>query len=353
MSTISQDMTDRVHALVDRGASLPSIPALGLELLSIIRKPIESIDMRELVSLVERDPTLVARILRVSNSVYYGVRREVTSVSHAISLVGLDETLNYLNFYLIKAIMPECPTLKHFSADDFWSHSWSTAVAARMLGRPQLLVTAMPGELYLAGLLHDIGKVVLAVHMTDDFEKALEMAHVTQIPLHEAEMHIFGVDHALLGAHLLDNWNLPGWILDAVAFHHDPGEAPEEHREMAMLIQFANSVTNHFERTAGDAHTVPVLETAIVAREESAFSSPITLNGIIEEIGETLDARDDVLNPPEETAEPEAASEASQPEPKAETQSEATEVAPSPSTKRAAKKSVFRGILDSLRSLLD
>lgn len=347
-------MTDRVHALVDRGASLPSIPALGLELLSIIRKPIDSIDMRELVSLVEKDPTLVARILRVSNSVYYGVRREVTSVRHAITLVGLDETINYLNFYLIKAVMPECPTLNHFSADDFWSHSWSTAVAARMLGRPQLLVTALPGELYLAGLLHDIGKVVLAVHMTEDFEKALEMAHVTQIPLHEAEKHIFGVDHALLGAHLLDNWNLPGWILDAVAFHHDPGESPAEHQEMAMLIQFANSVTNHFERTAGDAHTVPVLETAIVAREESAFSSPVTLNGIIEEIGDTLDARDDILNPSEETEEPDTeveaeGGEASQAEP----QSAAPETAPSSSAKRAAKKSIFRSLLDSLSSLLD
>jgi len=234
----------KILELLEKGVKLPALPATGINLLSLIRKPIDNISIRDLTDLIKREPELAAKILKVANSPYYGHAREVSNLSTAVVIMGLEETISILNyFHLIKLTKLSQP-INHFSMDDFWLHTWGCAEASRMLGSPQHFIKSLPGELYLAGLFHDIGKTALAMYLPDEFEKCLEYAYEKNIPLYLAEREILSADHAMLGATLLDNWNLPRSILDAVCFHHSPNEADSKNKEITFCVYLANYITN-------------------------------------------------------------------------------------------------------------
>jgi HD-like signal output (HDOD) protein len=233
---------EQLQRFLDQGIRMPAMPTTNAELLGMLRRPSESINMHKMAELVQEDPPLAARLLRVANSPFYGARRGVTRVGQAVMTIGLDETLSILNYYLLRRAFEKIPDLPHFSLDEFWRHALAVGTVARLLGQPKYLVSTLPGELYTAGLLHDIGKLVLGMHMADRYAACLERAWEAGLPLHEAERQVFGLDHAILGGQLLDNWNLPPIILDGVAFHHDPESADPQYRECSALVQFAHAI---------------------------------------------------------------------------------------------------------------
>ncbi len=129
----------------------------------------------------------------------YGTKRTICRINHAIMHIGLDETLSLMTFSLMRTSLPKEFKVAGFSIDQYWMHSWICAHAASLMGRPQFLVRSLPGELYMAGLLHDVGKIVLATYLPEDFSRCLEISKNERIPLYQIERDILGVDHALLG----------------------------------------------------------------------------------------------------------------------------------------------------------
>jgi putative nucleotidyltransferase with HDIG domain len=247
--------SDKLMEFVSRGINLPPLSALAAQLVSAAAQPQSAIVVGRLAELIESDPVLTAKILRLANSPYFGVRRGVTSVRHAIALMGLGETLSFLAFAVVKSRVAESAQTTRFRMEDFWTHSWACATTARMLGTPQYLVRTLPGELYLAGLLHDIGKVALALHAPDDFDACLEVAQERGIPLFEAEREVLDFDHATLGAQMLEGWRLPQLILEAVGCHHSPEEASDEAVEIASLTEFADAIVNNVCGIGGGSST--------------------------------------------------------------------------------------------------
>lgn len=249
MNAVLEQYQRRVDELIGRGMHIPALPTQGAELLKITNQPIDRVDTRRVVDLVESEPTLTALLLRLANSARYGTARTIRRVDHAIFIVGLQEALGMLGYFLMRNMFPRWLNLPHFTIDDYWFHSWATAQTAQILGQPRFLVQSLPGELYIAGLLHDIGKAVLAVHLPEDSARAVDLATRVGIPLHEAERDVIGVDHAILGAAMLNKWMLPPGILDAVGFHHDPAQASPEHLELVTLVQLADVIADGIQKS--------------------------------------------------------------------------------------------------------
>ncbi len=218
---------------------IPPMPANGLKLMDMVQKPVDEIDLSAFIHLVEPDPGLFSMVLQLANSIYFREQSEILSLRAAIVRVGLQEAVNSVSLYFFRRMLPKIPEIAGFSTKEYWAFSWACATAARRLGHPNLNMNALAGELYIGGLLHGIGKLVLAVHHPAEFSKCVRKARESELPLHRVELDEFGTTDALVASKLMAVWNIPSRICGGVQFHQNPGAAPETCRDIAALIEFA------------------------------------------------------------------------------------------------------------------
>lgn len=290
---------ERIEFLVSRGVTLPALPAIGVELMELIRQPIEDIEIKRVRALIENDPVLAARVLHLANSPFYGARRGIKDIGQAITLIGLGDTIGDLNYYLMRTMLPQAPKLEIFSAEHFWLTSWRCATAARMLAEPQYGGSTPPGDLYMTGLLHGIGQLVLAIYQPDLYTECFFLAQQNRMPLPDAEREVLGVDHAALGAHLLDTWNLPEPILSGVGHHHEPRAAQPPYQELCGLLQLAIVIVEQIERedSGDDSADMPraLAQCWVVHEGRTQLAEPDSLVAAVGRIRELLDRRQDLL----------------------------------------------------------
>ena len=288
---------EKVIELVSRELTLPPLSQTASQLMRMLQMPIDSIEPRDLVALIREDPSMMTHVLSLANSPYMGMRRKISSVSHAVSLIGVEETIGVLNYRLLKRLTPDSLESQTFSPDAFWLHSWHCATAARMLGQPQLMVSSLPGELYMAGLLHDIGRLILAIHLPHALDVCMNLARGGEMTLHDAEMEVMGITHAAIGAMQLDQWNLPEEMLETVRHHHDPARAPESCRELSALIQYANVIAHLCELQESGARPLYQLgDTWIEQQGGHALTNPAMRDPLVKEITQTLTHREKYLD---------------------------------------------------------
>lgn len=214
-------LDDRLQTLVGRLEVLPSFPSLYLEVVEELSK--EEPSVASVADIVSKDPALVAKILQVVNSAALGLIHRVSSPFEAVQFLGLS-TIRSIT--LTVHVFSNCGKVRHesFSPDRLCDHSIRTGLLARKIMQLEGGDSAAAEDAYTSGMLHDIGKLMLADNLPDQFQEALELTQVRRIPLHEAEMQVFGATHAGCGAYVLGLWGLPSSIVEAVALHHMPAE---------------------------------------------------------------------------------------------------------------------------------
>ncbi|MBF0203148.1 MAG: HDOD domain-containing protein [Desulfamplus sp.] len=228
--------------ILDSGIKIPSLPASAPRLLAMAQQSVEQIEINVLEDLIKSDPILCVQILKLANSPYYNSGMEITGLRKAIMNIGLTETIHSLYMYIFKSILPPFPNLNGFSDKEYWEEALACAVANRRLGDPGLLVKALPGELYIAGLLQGIGKLILSVYDPKAFEKCINISRNTGQTFGDVELEIFGTTDDLIAYKILESWHLPSMICAAVGYWQAPESAASEYREIAGLTQFACSV---------------------------------------------------------------------------------------------------------------
>jgi putative nucleotidyltransferase with HDIG domain len=202
--------------IIDSVKDLPTLPAIVMELLNNIDN--EELNMHDLAQKVSHDMALTAKTLRYANSPYYSTMIKVTTVQQAISLLGLSTVRQIVITAALTGCFPE-NNCKGFNHKDFWRHSNAVAIAARILARRLKL---NPDVAFTAGLLHDIGALVLATCYTGAYEKVLEQRQELQTTQYETEKQLLGIDHALVGETLATQWNFSEVMIKAIAGHHHP-----------------------------------------------------------------------------------------------------------------------------------
>ena len=224
--------------------NLPTLPLVIDHLGRALGDPEADID--QVVGIIEDDPAIMARIMKVVNSSFYLGVRKVTSLKSAIVKLGFQTVNNIAMSAAVFSTFP--PTSRHlFNRTEFWRHCIYTGITAEILSacldRP---TDQGPSQdvLHLCGLLHDIGKIVFAQFFHDQFLAALKVSQEELIPLSAAETRVLGVDHAQAGAWLGQRWNLSEQLIEVIRWHHNPEKATAEHRELVTICSLADREVN-------------------------------------------------------------------------------------------------------------
>lgn len=202
---------------------------------------------KDLVRVIDHDPVLTMKILKVANSAYFGLSRKVVSINHAVVYLGLN-TVKHVALAI--AAIGSLPTENDagFDMQDFLQHSLTTAVVTRALARKRKVPEVDAANYFVAGLLHDIGKVVFAQFRPAEFRSALEKARNGACPLHIAEEEIIGHTHAEVGAFLCESWDFPENLIRAIRNHHLIDMADAEDR-IGQCLFVGNALANHLTRS--------------------------------------------------------------------------------------------------------
>lgn len=222
---------------------LPSLPTIIHELILAMNK--EDVSVGILSQGIQQDQALSARVLRVANSPFFGLRKPVASIHDAIVVLGFRAVSSLVTTAALTDLF-KMPSMSKFDQASFWRHSLGTAVCARHLAS---LNSFDPETAYTAGLLHDIGRLLLIICHPEPYTEALTWREEQDCMLLEAERHVLGVDHMDAGAALAIHWNFAPPILDAAAFHHNPPHS--DRATLTDLVHFADILSHalDMERT--------------------------------------------------------------------------------------------------------
>lgn len=237
-----------MRAILARGENLPTLPTVVFQLHRVLDN--ENAGAREVAGIIERDPALTARLLRAANSAAFarpGGDR-VGSVSAAVSRLGVNQVRAVcIVLAVVKAFGNRVTALDH---TEFWIHSAAVGMVARIIweryGNDQ---TISSDDLYVAGLLHDAGVLVIEQHFPREFDDVLQTRATLGTQLWQIEEDHLGMDHGAVGGLLLGRWSLPQFIAEAVTNHHHPHQADEQFQFACRIVQAAETVC--FEGGAG------------------------------------------------------------------------------------------------------
>jgi len=246
--------------LMEKSPELPFEPSLLPELFAATSENYTK-NIDGISKLVERSSGLASRILRLANSAYYGMQTEVSSISHAIRLLGLNEVRNIILQLGGASIASKIPLPKGFPFHTLWEHQLFTANIARGVATaiPLADKSISPDDLYAAGLLHDMGKTMLAAYCPEDWLAINDLATCENIPFDQAETSYWGIDHAVVGARLLTFWGIPDRLTELINWHHQPHYARPENLAPTRMLAASNMLA-HTVGAEGALSTVDMPE---------------------------------------------------------------------------------------------
>lgn len=232
-----------LEKVITKVGDLPAIPEIVDEVMRITEDP--NISLSEVSAVIERDPALAAKLLRVSNSPYYGMKQVVGTLKLALVILGVREVRNIVFGISVLDSLKDRFTNVFIEKGGFLRHSVTVGGIAKKLGTHFSL--SLQGEDFISGLLHDIGKLVLWKCLVDEYKPIYESSGGSSETLCGAEVEAFGFDHADVAATLATNWNLPESLVDALWYHHrkrtgDLEEAKDP--KLAALVRIANLATH-------------------------------------------------------------------------------------------------------------
>jgi putative nucleotidyltransferase with HDIG domain len=243
---------EKVRQFVARTGSVPSLPSLYSEIMAELNS--EDCSISRVAAIIERDAGMTAKILQLANSAFFGLRGQVSTASDAIFRLGLD---------VVKALALSVQVFSTFQTDDIkrlklthvWPHSLATASLARKIAARQRAEAAIVDIAFTAGLLHDMGKLILAANVPEEYQGVLARTTEAHLRDWQGEYIAFGVTHAEIGAYLIGLWGLPDTLVEAIAFHHRPSRSRDNKFGPLAAVHIGDAFEHHSrcgpERPAG------------------------------------------------------------------------------------------------------
>lgn len=234
--------------------NLPSLPTVVMELLASIEQ--EDVNLDALAHGIAQDQALTAKTLRVANSSFYGMAHQITTITEAIAVLGFRAVRSLATTAALVGTF-DSHKLGRINFAPFWRHSVATAVCARELTKHLQLNTE---HAYTAGLLHDIGRLVLVTQFQTAYEDVMAYRSLHDCTLLEAERAVLNLDHAAVGHAMTAHWKFPEGMQDAIANHHSPTLAPSQ--TLPRVLQVADALAHALDFSGDEDDLVPDLPPA-------------------------------------------------------------------------------------------
>ena len=265
-----------IDALLDEVITLPSLPSTVAYIMRLVSDP--QCSLSSVAHAISADPPLTIKTLRLVNAAYYGLRQKVSTIEHAVVLLGTKVIKNLAFTATVFDIMKG-------NVDAFFRHSIAAGLAMRALVEAGCGKTAIqsPEEAFVCGLLHDIGKVFMNEFLPKESAKVAQVCAKTGMPWYFAEREIMGVDHAQIGARLAQKWKLPDILTCAVAGHHDLKQCKDsDARQAAALVAVADFICCSCGIRAHAVGATPVPEDTWTASQLSSEAVPAVMGGFVQ-----------------------------------------------------------------------
>ena len=214
MTDTPAELTKKLSAAVEKMPAFPKSVQRILELTRDINCP-----PKELITVIEKDPVMTVKLLRLLNSAYYNFPKQITSVNQSVVYLGLNTVKNMALSFAAMGVLPQ-QNAAGFDVQRYLMHSLTTASLARTLCQKYGDDETDPADCYITGLLHDFGKVVFAQFLAAEFKDALTRSAEHSISLHAAEQQIIGADHTVVGSMLVEKWQFPKQLTENIRHHH-------------------------------------------------------------------------------------------------------------------------------------
>jgi HD-like signal output (HDOD) protein/CheY-like chemotaxis protein len=261
---------EALKGVVSRMSSLPALPDLYLQLVDELRSPDAS--LQTIGALLAQDLGMTAKVLQLVNSAFFGLPRRVSSPAQAVNLLGLETVKALVLSAHIFSQLDEAD-IEGFCLRALEMHSLATGILARRILATRQAPGAGDDHTLTAGLLHDIGKLVLAVNLPDRYGKVVVLARDQSLPVEDAERQVLGTTHGEVGAYLLGLWGLPDPIVEVAAFHHHPRQCPGT-RFGALTAVHVADVLEHEHNHSADSLAGTVLDLDYLTRTGCAEQLP-------------------------------------------------------------------------------
>jgi putative nucleotidyltransferase with HDIG domain len=242
LTALTPELERKLGVAVER---MPAFPRSVQKILELTRN-INCLP-KDLVGVIEKDPVMTMKILKVINSAYYGLPQKITSVGQSVVYLGINTIKNLALGFAAVGILPRM-NAAGFDIQRYLLHSLVVGGTARQLATQFAKGEVDSGDAYIAGLLHDFGKVVFAQFLAAEFRNALAYSVEHAVPLHEGEKFAIGVDHGPVGAMLAKRWAFPEHLIDCIRDHHNPAAEPSA---MMDCLRVADQVVRY--REVGDS----------------------------------------------------------------------------------------------------
>ena len=229
---------ENLKSVVTQIQSLPSMPSLYVDMLRELRQPEPSIV--KLGHIISQDMGMCTKMLQLVNSAFFGLSQQISNPVEAIVYLGVDLVKNIVVSLQLFSVF-DGVSVRNFSFERLWNHSWLTGVLAKRIAQGENL-GPQADHAFISGLLHDVGKLVLATGLPTQYQAIVDFHQLHAKSLAQSEQEFLGSTHAEVGAYLLGLWGLPPNVVEAVAFHHRPGEAPRRGFSLVTVLHAANAL---------------------------------------------------------------------------------------------------------------
>ncbi|UCD16230.1 MAG: HDOD domain-containing protein [Candidatus Zixiibacteriota bacterium] len=213
---------NKIDQLIGNIRNLPTPPIVFEQIQKVIQNP--STSVAHIAAIISEDPAMSVKVLKLTNSAFYGLSREVESIKHAIMIIGMEAVKNLVLSASVLNMFKADNSNKEFH-EDFWRHSLAAAFASRLLAQKhQNGKIFNPDPAFTGGLIHDLGKMIICCFMPKEHQQIVRLlAETPGMLVVDAEEQVLGFDHAQLGRQLAKQWRLPTRTADSIGFHHRPG----------------------------------------------------------------------------------------------------------------------------------
>jgi putative nucleotidyltransferase with HDIG domain len=258
----------KIRYIASRISTIPTLPTVISKMIEMVDNP--RTNARTLARVISNDQSLTARILKMANSAFYGFSREISTVDTAIIVMGFNAVKEMGLSLSVFDAFKNIGTHSSFNVNRYWEHSVSTAVASKIAGRYFHLADVE--ELFVAGLLHDIGKMVFVQYLPEDYKKVEAYRSKHRCNYYEAEAAVVGLTHCDVGAIIANRWHLPQRIESCIRQHHF--HKPESAFLMESIVVDLADLISHRVDYGNRGHRIEreIDETLIFLLEEKGFS---------------------------------------------------------------------------------